>query len=75
MKDVVDFARQVVEMDRELRHLRAEVERLSKVEKQYNDLLDSSLNHSRVMAGNMLKMCLTPGVTEALVAAGPWERS
>lgn len=70
---VVDFAWQIVNMDREIRNLKAEVERLSEYEQKYNDLLDSSLKHNQTMAGNMLKTLLTPGVVDNLVAGGTFK--
>jgi hypothetical protein len=65
--DVVDFAWQVIAMDRELRDLRAENFRLHKIEQEHTELRASSLQHSQQMAGNMLKILLTPGVTNSLI--------
>lgn len=41
---------------------------------QFNEMLNGSLKHSQDMAGNMLKMLLTPGVTEVFVANADAEK-
>jgi len=34
-----------------------EIERLTRIEENYNALLDSSLEHSKAIIGNVLKAC------------------
>jgi hypothetical protein len=63
--DIVDFAYQIIEMQRKIVDLEIENERLRKYKSDYNDLLDSSLNHSSAMMSNILNLCMTPGVIEA----------
>lgn len=63
--NVVAFARQILKMDSQLQQNKLELKRLAEFEKKYKDLMDSSLKHSQVMAGNMVKMLLVPGVSEA----------
>jgi hypothetical protein len=63
--DIVDFAYQVIEMDKRIRDLEFENERLRQFEHDYNELLNDSLAHSHAMMGNTLKLFLTPGVIEA----------
>lgn len=63
--NVVDFAYQVIHMDRKLQHLEDENERLRAVEVEYHKLLDSSIAHGRTMIGNTIKMLLVPGVADA----------
>jgi hypothetical protein len=65
--DIADFAWQVIEMDREIKALRAENAALLKTKADYDSLLDSSLQHGQRMMGNTLKMLLTPGVSEAFI--------
>jgi hypothetical protein len=67
--NVVDFAWQVIEMHRTILDQEREIERLTRIEENYNDLLNSSVEHSKAMMGNVLKMCMTPGVVEACEAA------
>jgi hypothetical protein len=40
-----------------------------RIEEEYNNLLDSNIQHSQVMMGNLLTLCLTPGVVDACQAA------
>ena len=63
--DIVDFAYQVIDMQKRITHLEIENQRLKLVEDAYQDLLDSSLKDHQVMMGNILKLCLTPGVVKA----------
>ena len=63
--DIVDFAYQIIEMQNRIVDLEIENERLRKYKSDYNDLLDSSLNHSSAMMSNILNLCMTPGVIEA----------
>lgn len=63
--DIVDFAYQIIGMQNKIIALEIENERLRKFESDYNDLLDSSMKHNSVMMGNILNLCLTPGVIEA----------
>ena len=69
MKSLIRFANEALMMQDEIYRLRAENARLKKIEEQYHKLLDDSLGHAQTMAGNQLKMLLTPGVASALQAA------
>lgn len=64
--NIVDFAYQIIEMDRKIINLEIENERLCVYEEKYNELLDQSLSHNAAMMGNILKICTTPGVVTAL---------
>lgn len=55
--NVVDFAWQVIEMHRTILDQEREIERLTRIEENYNALLDSSLEHSKAIIGNVLKAC------------------
>jgi hypothetical protein len=70
---VVDFAWQVIEMQRTIDAQEREITRLMKIEEDYNSLLDSSIEHGRAMMGNVLKLCMTPGVIEACRSAATKE--
>jgi len=63
--NVVDLAWQVIEMQRTIDEQERQITRLMRIEEDYNSLMDSSLEHGRAMMGNVLKLCLTPGVVEA----------
>lgn len=65
---VVDFAYQIIDMDREIQSLRRDVERLSVYERKYTDLLNSSIAAQGVSSRNMLAfaMALGKGGTERL---------
>jgi hypothetical protein len=63
----IQFARHILDMQKLIEWQGKELDRLRKVETEYNKLLKSSLEHSKQMAGNMLKTLLTPGVSEALI--------
>lgn len=45
------------------------ITRLMRIEDDYNILLESSIEHGRAMMGNVLKLCMTPGVVEACQVA------
>lgn len=64
--DVVDFAYQVIEMDRRIQQLEAENAELVHYKDKYRDLLDSSVQHGAAMMGNILDICMTPGVMDAI---------
>jgi hypothetical protein len=66
---IVDFAYQVIEMDRTIRWQAQEIERLREFEQMYRAELDNSLRHGREMMCNVLRLALTPGVMEACEAA------
>lgn len=60
--NVVQFAYQVIEMQDRIDALEHEVTRLSKIEHQYNELLDSSVTHGEQMMGGWLKLLLSDRV-------------
>lgn len=64
--DVVDFARQIIDLDRRNRALEAEVERLANYEKKYDDLIMSSISHSSKVMSGILEIVATPGVMDAI---------
>lgn len=59
--DVVAFAYQIVELDRENQRLHRENERLQGIEKRYTDLLNSSLKAQGVSSRNMLAFAMALG--------------
>ena len=63
--DIVNFAYQVIEMNRRISDLEFENNRLRRFEHDYNELLNELLAHNHAMIGNTLKLFLTPGVIEA----------
>jgi len=65
--NAVEFARNILDMQELIEWQEAELDRLHEIEEKYNALLDSSLSHSKKMAGNTLKMLLTSGVAEELI--------
>lgn len=65
---VIDMAKEILSMHDELEYLRVVEARYEELQRDYNELLNQSLHHSQVMTGNILKMCMTPGVVEALAA-------
>ena len=71
--NVVDFAWQVIEMQRTIDAQERQITRLMQIEDDYNALLESSAGHGRVMSGHVLKLCMTPGVVEACQAAAEAE--
>lgn len=64
--NVVDFAYQIIEMNRKIIDLEIENKRLRGYEEKYHELLDQSLSHNEAMLGNIFKICTTPGVVPAL---------
>ena len=63
--NIVDFAYQVIEMQERITDLEIQNEQLSWFKEEYHKLMDSTLQHSQEMIGNIFKLCLTPGVIEA----------
>ena len=66
---VVAFARQVIAMQDIIEAQAEELIRLQCVEKNYKELLNSSLQHSQHMAFGMLKLAMLPGVAKAIADA------
>ncbi len=64
--DVVDFAYQIINMQRRIKELECELQRVSKYEEEYRTILDGSIKHSETMMRNTIKMLLTPGVVDNL---------
>ena len=58
----VDFAYDVLDMQRKIKLQEEEIYRLSKIEKRYNDLTESSTKHSEALHKNMMDMLIIPGV-------------
>lgn len=56
--DAVGFAYQIVNLHKENLRLRAEVERLREVERDYYALLDSSRAHNNTMMSHVLEAAL-----------------
>jgi hypothetical protein len=63
--NIVALAWQVIEMQTTIESQRHEIVRLSVIEEEYNQFLDSSLKHNQAMVGNLMGVLLTPGVAEA----------
>jgi hypothetical protein len=64
--DIVDFAYQIIKMDRRIEQLELENADLRKYKEKYTNLLDCSIQHNNTMMGNLLDVCLMPGVIEAI---------
>lgn len=71
--NIVDFAWQVIEMQRTIDAQERQITRLLRFEEDYNALIKSSEAHSNAMMGNVLKLCMTPGVAAACRAAAVTE--
>jgi hypothetical protein len=69
MPTAVDMAYEVVNMDRELQRLRAQVADLEEYKQRYHELLSESIDHGRHMIGGLLDLALTPGVLDACAAS------
>jgi hypothetical protein len=63
--NVVDFAYQVIEMQELINALVEENSQLRDYKEKYQKLLDEDTKHHKAMMGNILSLCLTPGVVEA----------
>jgi len=63
---VMDQAQTTLQICNEVLYLRERVKELEGVEKDYRELLNSSIRHSHNMMGGTLNLLLTPGVTDAL---------
>ena len=63
--NIVDFAHQIIEMQDRIIDLEIENDRLREYKEDYDELLKSSSYHNAKMVGNLLDLCLTPGVIEA----------
>jgi uncharacterized protein (DUF3084 family) len=68
MMDILSFAHQVIDLHDRIAYLEAENARLQKYEQDYHNLLDSSMQHNQIMMMNMLQVCSTPGVVDAMMA-------
>lgn len=66
--DVVEFARQILEMHEEVLWLRGEVAELREYRDKYTEELNRSISHSRDMLGGILQIAMTPGVMDAIDA-------
>ena len=64
--NVVEFAWQVIEMQHTIDEQERQIIRLRRFEEDYNALFESSEQHARAMMGNIMRMCLTPGVVRAM---------
>lgn len=67
--DIVDFAHQILDMQRENEALRMENKELRKYQKDYLDLLNRDIEHNKHMVGGLLALAMTPGVMEACAKA------
>ena len=63
--NIVDFAYQVIEMQDRITELEIQNEKLNWYKEEYHNLLESSTQHNQAMMGNILKLCMTPGVVKA----------
>jgi hypothetical protein len=53
-------------MQRTINEQKHELIRLAAIEEKYMSLLDSDIEHSQTMMRNLLEICVTPGVLQAL---------
>lgn len=58
---VVDFACEIIEMNRTIEDQRFEINRLREIEKKYDALLNSTLAYSAEMSGQVLELVLNKG--------------
>lgn len=65
----ISLAYEIVDLHQRLEDAEREVTRLRHIETQYEALLRSSISHSHAMMGNVLNLCMTPGVMEAAQVA------
>ncbi len=63
---VVSMAQQVIDMDWELRRLRAENAELRDYRQKYLDELHGGIAHSAHMIGGLLQIAMKPGVMDAI---------
>lgn len=68
--NVVEFAYQIIGMDKTLRAQKAKIDELEQYRKDYFELLNSSIKHNDAMMGNLLKVILTEGVGEQFMKNG-----
>ena len=68
--NVIDFARQIINMEWRIEELEIENEKLKGYEKMYNELLDSSISHNHVMMGHLLNACLDVAVVRSEMGTG-----
>jgi hypothetical protein len=61
----LQVANDILNMQDRILDLEAQVEHLSWFKEEYHKLLESSHQHNAAMMGNILQLCLTPGVIEA----------
>jgi hypothetical protein len=62
---VVDFAWQIIDMDRKLGEQAAEIAHLREYKAMYEAEINRGIEHGQKMMGNLLTLCLTPGVAAA----------
>jgi len=55
---VVKLAREIIEMQEEIDHLRYENERLREYEQKYQDLLHGSIDHNKKMIGGLFEVAM-----------------
>ena len=67
--DIVSLAWQIIEMNNTIQDQASEIAHLKGIKEQYDRLLDADIKHGEAMMGNLLKLCITPGVVEACLAA------
>lgn len=71
--NVVEFAWQIVNMDRTLQAQKAKIAELEQYRKDYFELLNSSMKHNDAMMGNLLKVIMTDGVSREFMENGKAE--
>jgi hypothetical protein len=62
---LVDFAYDIIEMQERITRLEMENEQLRWFKEEFHNLLKSSEQQHDTMMGNLLQLCITPGVIEA----------
>lgn len=71
--NVVEFAYQIVDMHKTLNKQKAQIVELEQYRKDYFELLNSSMKHNDAMMGNLLKVIMTDGVSQAFAKNGKAE--
>lgn len=61
MKSIVDFACEIIDMHERILVQEEELNRLRKIEQEYNKSLDSSIQYQRTMQGQVIELLLNEG--------------
>ena len=61
MKSVIDFAYEIINMQERILVQEEELNRLRKIEQEYNKFLDSSIQYQHTMRGQVIELLLNEG--------------